>query len=254
MEGTVGVYQQLQAVGVKASMSLISTSDLDLMSEMIGLCGQFQSKENLHGLFHLLYCCHIFLPLGTKNQIWLMILLNLLMFLGRKLEPPTLSLFNSTWWCTMSFAPPCNLFTLSYIISGTVTTWNWYRRDTRKSPTPSMVLIGQKIDQEVQNDIGVSIFVWIPMSGIGCTYELRVYPSICRHILCIWQVVSISKTKCQGLTVPNSDCWTSRGATLISFVLLKPGTWKKSAYHWFRPASALWNRRVLEGVLPIFWG
>lgn len=48
-----------------------------------------------------------------------------------------------------------------------------------------MVLIGQKIDQEVQNDIGVSIFVWIPMSGIGCTYELRVYPSICRHILCI---------------------------------------------------------------------
>ena len=75
MEGTVGVYQQLQAVGVKASMSLISTSDLDLMSEMIGLCGRFQSKENLRGLFHLLYCCHIFLPLGTKNQSWLIILL-----------------------------------------------------------------------------------------------------------------------------------------------------------------------------------
>ena len=30
-----------------------------------------------------------------------------------------------------------------------------------------MFLIGQKIDQEVQNDIEVSIFAWIPM--IACT-------------------------------------------------------------------------------------
>eukprot|EP00434_Breviolum_minutum_P021757 symbB.v1.2.019205.t1/scaffold1562.1/size111602/4 len=49
----------------------------------------------------------------------------------------------------------------------------------------------QQLQAEVQNDIGVSIFVWIPMSGIGCT-------------------------------------------------------WKKSAYHWFRPASALWNRHMLR--------
>ena len=65
--------------------------------------------------------------------------------------------------------------------------------------------------------------------------------------VCVCPPVSISKTKCQGLTVPNSDCWTSTGATLIALCCKQPGTWKKSAYHWFRPASALWNRQVLEG-------
>ncbi len=66
----------------------------------------------------------------------------------------------------MSFTPPYNLLKLykvqepspNEIDTGVI---------LGKSPARSMFLIGQKIDQEVQNDIEVSIFAWIPM--IACT-------------------------------------------------------------------------------------